>query len=109
LRVSNKRTGGTAACVLAGRLAEADPNLSLLLIEGGPSNYMKPEIYHPAFYLDHLAPNSQHTIFYQANKSPQLAGRAPIVPSGGCLGGGSSINFMVYVVSLTLICTLRRH
>lgn len=31
--------GGTAACVAAGRLAKADPDLKILLVEGGPNQY----------------------------------------------------------------------
>lgn len=31
--------GGTAACVAAGRLAKANPDLKILLIEGGPNQY----------------------------------------------------------------------
>ncbi|KAI5457655.1 GMC oxidoreductase-domain-containing protein [Mariannaea sp. PMI_226] len=88
--------GGTAACVIAGRLAEADPNLSILLIEGGPDNYNVPNVIHPIFFLDHLLPTSKTAIFYKGNKAKQLADREPIVPSGGTLGGGSSINFMMY-------------
>ncbi|KAF7556004.1 hypothetical protein G7Z17_g1734 [Cylindrodendrum hubeiense] len=88
--------GGTAACVVAGRLAEADPKLSILLIEGGQDNYNVPNIVHPVFFLDHLLPTSKTTIFYKGNKAKQLADREVIVPSGGTLGGGSSINFMMY-------------
>ncbi|KAK2016159.1 GMC oxidoreductase [Colletotrichum eremochloae] len=88
--------GGTAACVLAGRLTASDPNLSILVIEGGTNNRDVPSVVHPAFFLDHLAPDSKTAIFYQGNKSDQLAGRSPIVPAGGILGGGSSINFMLY-------------
>ncbi|CAI4212068.1 unnamed protein product [Parascedosporium putredinis] len=61
--------GGTAGCIVAGRLAEADPTLSVLVIEGGANNHNVPSV---------------------------LADREPIVPSGGTLGGGSSINFMMY-------------
>ncbi|KAK7431557.1 hypothetical protein QQZ08_001775 [Neonectria magnoliae] len=88
--------GGTAACVVAGRLAEADPKLSILLIEGGQNNYDVPNIVHPVFFLDHLHPSAKTTIFYKGNKAKQLADREVIVPSGGTLGGGSSINFMMY-------------
>ncbi|KAF9871858.1 putative alcohol dehydrogenase [Colletotrichum karsti] len=88
--------GGTAACVVAGRLAGQAPDLSILVIEGGTNNRDVPNVVHPAFFLDHLAPESKTAIFYQGNKSDQLAGRSPIVPSGGMLGGGSSINFMLY-------------
>ncbi|OLN96794.1 Alcohol oxidase [Colletotrichum chlorophyti] len=88
--------GGTAACVVAGRLAAKAPELSILVIEGGTNNRDVPNVVHPAFFLDHLAPDSKTAIFYQGRKSDQLAGRSPIVPAGGILGGGSSINFMLY-------------
>ena len=51
---------------------------------------------HPALYPRNLFPNSKYTLFWQGNQSPQLADRKPIVPSGGTLGGGSAINWMVY-------------
>ncbi|KAL5614160.1 hypothetical protein FOVSG1_003223 [Fusarium oxysporum f. sp. vasinfectum] len=88
--------GGTAACVVAGRLAEADPNLSILLIEGGQDNRGVQNIENPVFFLDHLLPTAKTTIIYKGNKAEQLAGREAIAPSGGTLGGGSSINFMMY-------------
>lgn len=88
--------GGTAACIVAARLAEADPKLEILVIEGGPNNHNEPSVVNPAFFLQHLLPTSKTAIFYKGNKSEKLAGREPIVPSGGMLGGGSSINFMMY-------------
>ena len=89
-------TGGTAACVVAGRLAEADPSLSVLLIEGGENNDGKDNVKHPALFLSHLMPGSKTAVFYQGKKSDALAGREPVIPTGGVLGGGSSINFMLY-------------
>ncbi|KAI1734593.1 GMC oxidoreductase [Xylaria scruposa] len=88
--------GGTAGCIVAGRLAEADPNLSILVIEGGPDNFNHPAVAIPALFLTNIAPGSKTAIFYKARKSDYLAGREVIVPSGGLLGGGSSINFMMY-------------
>ncbi|KAH7013660.1 GMC oxidoreductase-domain-containing protein [Ilyonectria destructans] len=88
--------GGAAACVVAGRLAEADPALSILVIEGGQDNRGVQNIENPVFFLDHLLPTSKTTIFYKGNKADQLAGREAIVACGGTLGGGSSINFMMY-------------
>jgi len=88
--------GGLAGCVIASRLAEADPNLSILVLEQGPNNYEEPQVVHPALYPRNLFPNSKYTLFWQGNKSEHLAGRSPIVPSGGTLGGGSAINWMVY-------------
>ena len=88
--------GGTAACIAAGRLAQADPNLSILLVEGGKNNLNDPTITNPAMYLAHLAPDSKTALFYKSNKEKALNDREAIVPAGGVLGGGSSINFMMY-------------
>lgn len=106
--------GGLAGCVVAGRLAEADPGLSILVIEQGPNNYEVDQVVYPALYPRSLFPNSKYTLFWQGNHAPQLADRRPIVPSGGTLGGGyehcdrlangtdadsscrSSINWQVY-------------
>ena len=72
--------GGTAACVAAGRLARADPGLSILLVEGGKNNYNDPTVVNPAMYLIHLAPGSQTALFYEANSEEALNGRKAIVP-----------------------------
>ncbi|KAK5656755.1 hypothetical protein OQA88_4303 [Cercophora sp. LCS_1] len=88
--------GGSAGCVVAGRLAAADPGLSILLIEQGRNNYDLPSVIHPALFAQNLVPATGTALFYQANKAKELNGRKPIVPSGGILGGGSSINFMLY-------------
>ncbi|KAF2025401.1 alcohol oxidase-like protein [Setomelanomma holmii] len=88
--------GGTAGCIIAGRVAEAHPDLSILVIEQGANNKDVPHIVNPVFYLQNLQPTAKTALFYKGNKAPQLADREPIVPSGGTLGGGSSINFMMY-------------
>lgn len=82
--------------MLTSRLAQADPSLSILLIEQGKDNHHVPKVIHPGLFPENLEPDSDSAIFWQGNKSPELAGRAPIVPSGGILGGGSSINWMVF-------------
>lgn len=51
--------GGTAACVAAGRLAKANPDLKILLVEGGANNFENPTVVNPAVYLSHLAPDSK--------------------------------------------------
>ncbi|KAI0202106.1 GMC oxidoreductase [Astrocystis sublimbata] len=88
--------GGTAGCTIAGRLAEADPSLSILVIEGGPDNYEDPTIVTPAMFTTHLAPGAKTALSYKARQSDHVAGREVIVQSGGSLGGGSAINFMMY-------------
>lgn len=51
--------GGTAACVAAGRLAKANPDLKILLVEGGRDNFEDPTVTNPAVFLSHLAPDSK--------------------------------------------------
>jgi alcohol oxidase len=88
--------GGTAACVIAGRLAEADSELSILVIEQGPNNLNVPTVVHPALFMGGLMPMSNAALFYESNIEKQLGNRSLVVPSGGTLGGGSLINLMMY-------------
>ncbi|CAG8976839.1 hypothetical protein HYALB_00009104 [Hymenoscyphus albidus] len=88
--------GGTAACVIASRISDADPQLSILVVEQGGNNLDDPTIVHPLLFLSYLAPTSNATLFHQATAEEQLGGRELVVPSGGVLGGGSSINLMMY-------------
>ncbi|KAH7303330.1 putative glucose dehydrogenase [Stachybotrys elegans] len=87
--------GGTAGCVVASRLSEADPDLSILVLEGGPNN-TGPTIGIPALFHANLDPATKTNLFYPANKSDNIGGRVLHVPSGGLLGGGSSTNLMMY-------------
>ncbi|KXX79950.1 Alcohol oxidase [Madurella mycetomatis] len=87
---------GTTACVVASRLSNAYPGMSILMIEGGQNNANVPTITHPAYFLASLAPGSTMNLFYKTKKSAALADRELILPSGGVLGGGSSTNFMMY-------------
>jgi alcohol oxidase len=91
--------GGSAGCIVAGRLAAADRNLHILLVEGGRNNYNDPNVIHAALGPLNLAPEKMMAIFYKTVKEEQLAGREMVVPSGGILGGGSSINAALWVYS----------
>lgn len=86
--------GGTAGCVVAGRLAQA--GVSVLVIEGGPNNYNDPSIIHPLMFITHYLPKNKMTKFYLGEKEEQLGDRQLFEPVGSVLGGGSSINMMVY-------------
>jgi alcohol oxidase len=86
---------GTADCIVTSRIAEADPNLSVLVVEGGKDNYNVESVVHPALFLENLAPTTITANFHKAKASKSLLGRESIVPTGGTLGGGSSINFML--------------
>ncbi|KAI0703058.1 alcohol oxidase-like protein [Cytidiella melzeri] len=88
--------GGTSACLIASRLAEADPSLSILIVEAGPHTQNDLAHVQPARFLSHLSPSSTTTTFMVANTEKELADRQTIVPAGACVGGGSSINFMMY-------------
>lgn len=100
----DKQLGGTAACVTAGRLAKADPNLSILLIEQGHNNLDDPTVVTPAMFLSHLFTGSETVLFHSAKRESSLADRALVVPSGGILGGGSSINFTMYTRGTWRFC-----
>lgn len=84
--------GGTAACVVAGRLAAADANLRVLLLEAGPTTYNNPAHTVPLNFLSHLAPDSRTTRTHISQSSAALGGRTTAVQCGQCLGGGGSIN-----------------
>ncbi|PGH18035.1 hypothetical protein AJ79_00661 [Helicocarpus griseus UAMH5409] len=88
--------GGATGLIAAGRLAQAKPDLSILVIEAGINSRDNPLVVNPAVYLSHLMPTSTTAKFYKSKASDHLAGREAIVPIGNILGGGSSINFMVY-------------
>ncbi|KAI9460298.1 GMC oxidoreductase-domain-containing protein [Boletus coccyginus] len=88
---------GTTACVTAGRLAAADPTLKILIVESGQHSRDLPRHVQPCRYLENLAPNSTTVSFHVAKPSPHLNGRAAVVPCGRSVGGGSTVNFMVYV------------
>ncbi|KAG1855611.1 GMC oxidoreductase-domain-containing protein, partial [Suillus subluteus] len=88
--------GGTTACVVAGRLAAHDPSLRILILEAGQHTLNKPIHVQPYQFPFNQAPTSTTVTFNIGNPSPRLNGRAPIVPCGRCVGGGSCVNFMVY-------------
>ncbi|EEB91358.1 hypothetical protein MPER_10289, partial [Moniliophthora perniciosa FA553] len=91
--------GGPAGCVVAGRLAYADPNLKVMLIEGGANNRDDPWVYRPGIYVKNMQRdgiNDKATFYLDTMKSSHLRGRQSIVPCANILGGGSSINFQMY-------------
>ncbi|KAF8599079.1 putative methanol oxidase [Ceratobasidium sp. AG-I] len=90
--------GGPAGCVVAGRLAKADPNLQVMLIEYGQNNIDDPLVSTPCVYPRNmrLLESDKAHFYYDTNKSECLRGRKTIVPCAKVLGGGSSINFQMY-------------
>ncbi|KAG1748970.1 GMC oxidoreductase-domain-containing protein [Suillus paluster] len=88
--------GGSTACVVAGRLATCDPSLRILILEAGEHTLNKASHVQPYQFPNQQAPTSTTVTFNIGNPSPYLNGRAPVVPCGRCIGGGSSVNFMAY-------------
>ncbi|KAF8442078.1 GMC oxidoreductase-domain-containing protein [Boletus edulis BED1] len=97
MRSAHQTPGGTTACVVAGRLAAADPSLKILIVESGQHSRDLPCHVQPCRFIGNLAPNSTTVSFNVAKTSPHLNGRAAVVPCGRSLGGGSTVNFMLYV------------
>ncbi|KAJ9638114.1 uncharacterized protein PV06_04905 [Exophiala oligosperma] len=88
--------GGSSGCVPAGRLANLDHNLQVLLVEAGESNLNNPWVYRPGIYPRNMKLDSKTATFYYSRPSEWLDGRRAVVPCAHILGGGSSINFMMY-------------
>ena len=84
--------GGTAGCVIASRLATADPDLRILVLEAGPTTYNDPAHTHPMQCRSHLLPGSRTVRKHESRPSAALGGRSAIVHTGQCLGGGGSVN-----------------
>ncbi|WP_297970475.1 GMC family oxidoreductase, partial [uncultured Amaricoccus sp.] len=85
--------GGSSGCLVAARLAEAGARV--LLLEAGPDD-RNPLIRMPAGYVKLLGVE-RYMWFYKSVPQAHLGGRTPIMPQGRVLGGGSSVNAMVYI------------
>lgn len=84
---------GSAGCVLAGRLTE-DPATSVLLIEAGPEDTAE-EIRLPSAWPRLM--RSGYDWAYLSEPEPGLDGLRRVLPAGRALGGGSSVNAMIYI------------
>lgn len=86
--------GGSAGCVVVNRLSE-NPANRVLLIESGRRD-KDPWIHIPATFFKVLGKGIDiHP--YASDPQPGLNGRPSIVPQGNVLGGGSSLNAMIYI------------
>lgn len=85
--------GGSAGCVLAGRLSE-DPAVRVALLEAGPAD--SSVLIHCPAGLAVMAKYELHGWGYSTVPQPGLNGRCGYQPRGKVLGGSSSINAMIY-------------
>src|SRR4051794_25773608 len=83
--------GGSAGCVLAGRLSE-DPAISVLLLEAGGRDW-SPAIHVPA---GTVALQNKHW-GYTDEPDPSRFDQTMPWMAGRVLGGGSSVNGMIWV------------
>ena len=85
--------GGSAGATLAGRIL-AGSDATVALVEAG-SRDTHPLMPLPAGFAK-LMP-TRHLFHHQTEPQPSLDGRPRILPQGRVLGGGSSVNAMVYI------------
>lgn len=86
--------GGSSGCVTAGRLVK-DHGASVLVLEAGPSDRTA-LVDMPAGFIKMLGVD-RFMWFYETVRQARLGGRAPVIPQGRIVGGGSSVNAMIYV------------
>ena len=85
--------GGSAGCVLAGRLSE-DPAVRVCLLEAGPADTSV--LIHCPAGLAVMAKFELNGWGQNTTPQPGLNGRRGYQPRGKVLGGSSSINAMIY-------------
>ncbi|XP_006459482.1 hypothetical protein AGABI2DRAFT_191450 [Agaricus bisporus var. bisporus H97] len=88
--------GGAAACIIAGRLAVADPALKILVLEAGPHSRNNHDHEQPARFFSALGRCGETFTPYVPKANPKLDGRVVSTVTGRCLGGGSNVNVMNY-------------
>jgi choline dehydrogenase-like flavoprotein len=85
--------GGSAGCVLAGRLSE-DPSLKVALLEAGGRN--DSWVVKTPLALVLMVGTTLNNWHFSTTPQPGLGGRRGYQPRGKGLGGSSAINAMVY-------------
>jgi len=84
--------GGTAGCVVARRLSD-DPDVKVLVLEAGGDDAV-PGVRDSTIWMSNIGSNRDWG--FRAQSSGALNGRAPILPMGKVLGGGSSVNGLIW-------------
>lgn len=84
---------GSAGCVLANRLS-ADPNVTVCLLEAGPSDW-NPLIHMPVGFMV-LQRSDRYNWMYETEPGQWTGDRKVAIPRGKTLGGSSSINGCIF-------------
>ena len=84
--------GGSAGCAVAGRLSE-NPDATVTLFEAGPADSSFWIRYPVTFFKSFKGPLMQ---WYQVEPLTHQGGIQPKIGQARVLGGGSSLNAMVY-------------
>lgn len=85
---------GSAGSVIAARLSENPKNQVLVIESGGRDT--DPWMHIPATFFK-VIEKGRDVIFYESESEASLNGRKAVVPQGHVLGGGSSVNGMIYI------------
>jgi len=86
--------GGSAGCVLASRLSQNDKSTVLLIESGRHDN--SPWIHIPATFF-RVNRGGRDVVVHSGEPQNELSGRPYMIPQGHVIGGGSSINAMIYI------------
>lgn len=86
--------GGSSGCVMASRLSD-DPSARVLLIESGRRDDAK-FIKMPATFFK-VIEKGRDIVAYVGEPSDNVNGRPSVVLQGHVIGGGSSVNAMLYI------------
>lgn len=87
---------GAGGCALAGRLADARPDLSIGLLESGPASH--PAVVHAPFGIAAtVCRASERNYAYETVPQKELNGRKGFQPRGRGVGGSTLINAMLYI------------
>ncbi len=84
--------GGSSGCVITHRLVMAGKKV--LLLEDGPADNTQ-FIHMPATFIRVIG--TERTVIYESEAQKAAQDRKTYVPQGRTLGGGSSVNAMVYI------------
>jgi choline dehydrogenase len=84
--------GGTSGCVVAGRLAE-NSTARVLLLEAGADERVD-AVRNATLWMSNIG--SERDWGFEAEPCEALIGRRPALPMGKVLGGGSSVNGLIW-------------